>query len=149
MGQSVQRPYLFFGMLSGGIAVLAALLAWWFADRSIFTSALIGVNIAALGSMGLEKSFARSERPRASGRQPGDPRRHPYLQTQNTKGSVSMHASRGIRLSSRSSAYAGICGGLVTFHTDFTLEKGKVAGWIRGDMAQNRWYLNDVIVPVR
>ncbi|MEN9846037.1 MAG: hypothetical protein RIS36_1184 [Pseudomonadota bacterium] len=64
MGQSVQRPYLFFGMLSGGIAVLAALLAWWFADRSIFTSALIGVNIAALGSMGLDKSFARSEAPR-------------------------------------------------------------------------------------
>ncbi len=64
MGESVQRPYLFYGILSGGIAVLSALLAWGFADRSIFVSALIGVNIAAVASMGLDKFFARSNAPR-------------------------------------------------------------------------------------
>ncbi len=64
MGESVQKPYLFYGILSGGIAVFSALLAWGFADRSVSVSALIGVNIAAVTSMGLDKSFARSNAPR-------------------------------------------------------------------------------------
>ena len=60
MRESTQRPYLFFGGLSGAIACLTTYLVWMQTEVSLALSALVGLNIAAVVAMGLDKSFARS-----------------------------------------------------------------------------------------
>lgn len=64
MRDSQRKPYLFYGIFTAAIAALSAFLVWFSADASIGISALIGINVAALAGMGLDKSLARSNAPR-------------------------------------------------------------------------------------
>ena len=64
MRDSHRKPYLFYGCFTGAITALSAFLFWFSADTAIWTSALIGINVAALAGMGLDKSLARSNAPR-------------------------------------------------------------------------------------
>jgi uncharacterized membrane protein YsdA (DUF1294 family) len=54
------RPYLFYGLLFGGITCFAAYLLWAYANTSLLVSGLLAINVAAFVCMGLDKSFARS-----------------------------------------------------------------------------------------
>lgn len=54
------RPYLFYGLLSGGITCFAAYLLWAYANTSLVISGLLAINIAAFVCMGIDKSMARS-----------------------------------------------------------------------------------------
>jgi uncharacterized membrane protein YsdA (DUF1294 family) len=53
------RPYLFYGLLSGGITCLAAYLVWAYASTSLAISGWLAINVAAFVCMGLDKSLAR------------------------------------------------------------------------------------------
>lgn len=60
MREAQGRPYLFYGLLSGGITCLAAYLVWAYANTSPAISGLLAINVAAFVCMGLDKSLARS-----------------------------------------------------------------------------------------
>jgi len=64
MRNASRNPYLFYGFFTGAIACVSAFLVWRETAASLPISALVGVNVAALASMGLDKSLARSNSPR-------------------------------------------------------------------------------------
>jgi|LauGreDrversion4_2_1035121.scaffolds.fasta_scaffold42464_2 uncharacterized membrane protein YsdA (DUF1294 family) len=65
MRETAHKPYVFYGVLTGGIALVASCLAWSQMNASLWISACIGINIAAIVVMGIDKSFARANTTRA------------------------------------------------------------------------------------
>jgi uncharacterized membrane protein YsdA (DUF1294 family) len=55
------RPYLFYGLLSGGITWFTAYLSWAYGFTSLAVSYGVAINVAAFVCMGLDKSLARSK----------------------------------------------------------------------------------------
>ena len=58
------KTYLFYGLFNGGIALLTASFAFSQTEASLLVSMIIGINVAGLASMGLDKSLSRSHSPR-------------------------------------------------------------------------------------
>lgn len=61
MWQTGSNPFLFFGALTAGIGGCITYLVWSQTSATLLLSAFVGINVAALVSMGLDKSFSRSD----------------------------------------------------------------------------------------
>jgi uncharacterized membrane protein YsdA (DUF1294 family) len=64
MREVAYKPYLFYGTVTAGIACVTASLLFLQVETSLLVSAIIGINVAALVAMGLDKSLSRSHSPR-------------------------------------------------------------------------------------
>ena len=58
MAQQGTKPYIFYGCFSLGVAALVTYLMWSELGLSVAKSALLGINVAGLIGMGLDKSLA-------------------------------------------------------------------------------------------
>jgi uncharacterized membrane protein YsdA (DUF1294 family) len=60
MVKSRANPYLFFGLWSGGVAIFCAFMAYAYFDTTMIEAYALGISVASLIVMGLDKSLASS-----------------------------------------------------------------------------------------
>ena len=54
------NPFIFYGVFTGSVALLAVIALSLSSDVPLFLAIVVGINVAGLMSMGLDKSLARS-----------------------------------------------------------------------------------------
>lgn len=58
--QAGTNPFVFYGFFSAAIVIVSTVAVYVSADVSLLLGMLIGINVAAIMSMGLDKSLAQS-----------------------------------------------------------------------------------------